>query len=150
MYDTVLFPTDGERSSEAACDDAVELAALHGATLHVLHVVDDATVEVLAEAGDSPRDEVENALKEQGNDTVEAVADRARAADVDTETEVTHGKPDDVIVERADELGADVIVMGTEEQPSEYRDLLGSVTESALRKTVARVLVVKTEAEAEA
>ncbi|MFP4189292.1 MAG: universal stress protein [Halobacteriales archaeon] len=147
MYDTVLFPTDGERSSEEAAADAVELASLHDATLHVLHVVDEATVEVLAEAGDMSRDEVQGSLEDEGNTAVEAVADEARDAGVDAESEVAHGKPDDVIVERADELDADVIVMGTEEQPSEYRDLLGSVTESVLRKTMARVLVVKTEAE---
>ena len=146
MYDKVLFPTDGERSSEAAADDAVELAELHGATLHVLHVVDDATVEVLAEAGEMSRDEVEDSLESEGRKAVGTVADEVREAGVDVETEVVHGKPDDVIVDRADATDADVIVMGTEEQPSEYRDLLGSVTENVLRRTMARVLVVKTEA----
>jgi nucleotide-binding universal stress UspA family protein len=150
MYDTVLFPTDGERSSEAAAADAVELAALHDAKLHILHVVDDATVDVLAEAGGMSRDEVEASLEDEGNAAVDAVADDARAADVTAETEVVHGKPDDVIVERAEETGADIIVMGTEEQPSEYRDLLGSVTQNVLRRTMARVLVVKTEAKVEA
>ena len=147
MYDTVLFPTDGERSSEAAEADAIELASLHDATLHVLHVVDDATVDVLTEAGEMSRDEVEASLKSDARTDVEEVAGDARDEGVDVEATVVHGKPDEVIVERADATDADIIVMGTEEQPSEYRDLLGSVTESVLRKTMSRVLVVKTEAE---
>jgi len=32
MYETVLFPTDGDRSSERAAEDAVETAAAHGAS----------------------------------------------------------------------------------------------------------------------
>ena len=147
MYNTVLFPTDGERSSEAAEADAIELASLHDATLHVLHVVDDATVDVLAEAGGMSRDEVEGSLESDARSDVEEVAEDAREEGVDTETTVVHGKPDDVIVERADAIDADIVVMGTEEQPSEYRDLLGSVTESVLRKTMSRVMVVKTEAD---
>jgi nucleotide-binding universal stress UspA family protein len=149
MYDTVLFPTDGERSSEAAEADAIELASLHDATLHVLHVVDDATVDVLTEAGEMSRDEVEASLESDARTDAEEVAGDARDEGVDVETTVVHGKPDEVIVERADATDADIIVMGTEEQPSEYRDLLGSVTESVLRKTMSRVLVVKTEADVE-
>lgn len=147
MYDTVLFPTDGERSSEAASDDAVELASLHGATLHVLHVVDEGTVEVLHAAGDVSRDEVEESLEEEGEAAVESVADEAVSEGVDVETEVVHGKPDEEIVAYADSENADVIVMGTEKQPNEYRDILGSATESVLRDTGTRVLVVKTEAD---
>jgi nucleotide-binding universal stress UspA family protein len=145
MYDTVLFPTDGERTSENASSDAVELAALHGATLHVLHVVDDATVDVLTEAGGMSRDEVEESLESEGHDAVDEVAEDARGSGADVETTVVHGKPDEAIVERAEAADADVVVMGTEQQPNEYRDLLGSVTENVLRDTDRRVLVVKTE-----
>lgn len=147
MYGKVLFPTDGDRSSERAAEDAVETAAAHDAELHVLHVVDDATVEVLTEAGGVPRDEIVSSLEEEGQAAVDEVADEAREAGVGTETAVLGGKPDEVIVEYAEENDTDVIVMGTEEQPSEYRELLGSVTENVLRKTGKRVLVVKTEAE---
>lgn len=149
MYETVLFPTDGEKASERAAEDAVETAAAHDAELHVLHVVDDATVEVLTEAGGVARDEIVSSLEEEGQTAVDEVADEAREAGIDTETSVLGGKPDEVIVEYAEEKDTDVVVMGTEEQPSEYREILGSVTESVLRKTGNRVLVVKTEAEVE-
>ena len=145
MYEVVLFPTDGEKSSERACEDAVELASLHDATLHVLHVVDEAAVELLHEAGDMGRNEVEGLLEGDAEDDVNEVAEKARDKGVGIKTSVRHGKPDEEIVGYADETDADIIVMGTEERPDEYRDLLGSVTESVLRMTSRRVMVVKTQ-----
>jgi nucleotide-binding universal stress UspA family protein len=68
----------------------------------------------------------------------------AREEGVDVESAVRHRKPDEEIVAYAEEVDADLIVMGTEERMDEYRDILGSVTESVLRKTSRRVMVVKT------
>lgn len=145
MYDTVVFPTDGERSSERACEDAVELASLHDATLHVVHVVDEATVELLSEVGETGRENVEASLESDAEEMVEEAAEVARVEGVDVEVSVIHGKPDEEIVAYAEENDADLIVMGTEERMDEYRDLLGSATESVLRKTSRRVMVVKTQ-----
>ena len=145
MYDTVVFPTDGERSSERACEDAVELASLHDATLHVVHVVDEATVELLSEVGETGRENVEASLESDAEEMVEEAAEVARVEGVDVEASVRHGKPDEEIVAYAEENDADLIVMGTEERMDEYRDLLGSATESVLRKTSRRVMVVKTQ-----
>lgn len=41
MYDTILVPTDGSTASDRALDEAIGIAKLHGAALHVLSVVDD-------------------------------------------------------------------------------------------------------------
>jgi len=147
MYDTVLFPTDGERSSERACEDAAELASLHDATLHVLRVVDEATVELLTEVGEESRDAVEESLEIEAEGDLRRAAEEAREALDEIETAVRHGKPEDEIVAYAEDVDADIIVMGTEERPNEYRDLLGSATENVLRTTSRRVMVVKTERE---
>jgi nucleotide-binding universal stress UspA family protein len=145
MYETVLFPTDGDTNSERACEDAVEHASLHDAKLCVLHVVDEATVELLTEAGDTDRETVEASLESDAKEFVEDAVEEARKDGVEVEGEVRHGKPDDEIVEYAQETDADLIVMGTKERMDEYRDILGSVTESVLRKTSRRVMVVKTK-----
>jgi nucleotide-binding universal stress UspA family protein len=71
MYDMIVFPTDGERSSERACEDAVELADLHDATLHVVHVVDEATVELLSEVGETGTETVEGSPETDAEEMVE-------------------------------------------------------------------------------
>jgi len=145
MYDTVLFPTDGSKGSERAAESAIETAAAHDATLHVLHVVDEDVYE--AYSGDEyvhDREGLESALEQEGQDAVEEVADDARSAGVDVVTTVKHGTPHSDVVEHADEIDADLIVMGTKERAGEYRQLLGSVTDRVLRTASVPVTVVKT------
>ncbi len=145
MYDTVLFPTDGSKGSERAAESAIETAAAHDATLHVLHVVDEDVYK--AYSGDEyvhDREGLESALEQEGKEAVGDVAEDARGAGVDVVTTVMHGTPHDEVVEHADEIDADLIVMGTKERAGEYRQLLGSVTDRVLRTSSVPVTVVKT------
>src|SRR6056297_2571834 len=44
MYDNILVPTDGSKTSAHAVDQAIDIASKYDSTVHVLHVVDvDAT-----------------------------------------------------------------------------------------------------------
>jgi nucleotide-binding universal stress UspA family protein len=40
MYDRILFPTDGSEPAESPLKYALQIAAEHEATIHVLNVVD--------------------------------------------------------------------------------------------------------------
>jgi nucleotide-binding universal stress UspA family protein len=145
MYDTVLFPTDGGKGSERAAESAIETAAAHDATLHVLHVVDEDVYK--AYSGDEyvhDREGLESALEQEGREAAEEVADEAREAGVEVVTTVEHGTPHDDILEYSEENGADIIIMGTKERTGEYRQLLGSVTDRVLRTASVPVTVVKT------
>jgi nucleotide-binding universal stress UspA family protein len=145
MYDTVLFPTDGSKGSERAAESAVETAAAHGATLHVLHVVDEDVYK--AYSGDEyvhDREGLESALEQEGRDAVDDVADEAREAGVEVVTTVEHGTPHDDILTYADDHDVDIIIMGTKDRTGEYRQLLGSVTDRVVRTSSVPVTVVKT------
>ncbi|RLM53575.1 universal stress protein [Halobellus sp. Atlit-31R] len=150
MYEQILLATDGEVASDRAVDHAIDLAAQHGATLHVLFVVDSDVYD--AYSGDEYVDEregPEHGLEEIGADAVAAVVDRADARGVDVEGHVRHGQPAETIVDFAGDEGVDVVVMGTRRRPDEYRSLLGSVTDRVLRLAPMPVTVVKTPVEAE-
>jgi nucleotide-binding universal stress UspA family protein len=145
MYGTILFPTDGSKGSERAAESAVETAAAHGATLHVLHVVDEDVYK--AYSGDEyvhDHEGLESALEQEGKEAVEEVAEEARDAGVEVVTTVEHGRPHDDILSYSDEVGADIIIMGTKERTGDYRQLLGSVTDRVLRTSSVPVTVVKT------
>jgi len=145
MYDTILFPTDGGKGSERAAESAVETAAAHGATLHVLHVVDEGVYR--AYSGDEyvhDSEGLEAGLEQEGREAVEDVAESAREAGVEVVTEVEHGTPHDRILGYAEDTSADIIIMGTKERTGEYRQLLGSVTDRVVRTSGVPVTVVKT------
>ncbi|WP_435185398.1 universal stress protein [Halobellus sp. EA9] len=149
MYSDILLATGGEAASDRATDHAIQLAAHHDATLHVLYVVDSDVYD--AYSGDEYVDEregPEHGLEEVGEEAVGAVADRARDAGVAVETALRHGRPPETIVEFARETDVDLVVMGTRRRPDEYRSLLGSVTDRVLRLAEMPVTVVKTPVEA--
>lgn len=145
MYDDILLATDAGVASENATAHAVELAAAHDATLHVLYVVDSDVYS--AYSGDEYVDEAEgpeHGLEEVGEEALDAVRARAAEVGVDTVEELRHGVPHEEVVEYADEADVDVLVLGTKRRPDEYRSLLGSVTDRVVRMADQPVLVVKT------
>lgn len=148
MYSNILLATGGEAASDRATDHAIQLAAYHDATLHVLFVVDSEVYD--AYNGDEYIDEregPEHGLEEVGEEAVGAVAERARDAGVEVQTTIRHGRPPETIVDVAREASADLVVMGTRRRPEEYRSLLGSVTDRVLRLAEMPATVVKTPIE---
>ncbi|MEZ3143225.1 universal stress protein [Halobaculum sp. MBLA0143] len=145
MYDRILLSTDGTRTSDRATTQAVELAAAVGATVHALYVVDD---EVFAAySGDefvAATEGPEHGLVEVGRETLAAVTDRCRDHEVAVETALEYGQPAETIADYADRVDADLLVLGTGQQPEPYRRLLGSVTNAVAQTTARPTLVVKT------
>jgi len=146
MYDRILLSTDGSVASDEAETHAIELAAAHDADLHALYVVDETVY--AAYSGDEYVDEAEgpeHGLEEHGEETLADLRARTNDADVDCTTAMRHGRPSNVIVDYADEVDADLLVLGTKRRPDEYRALLGRVTDRVLRLTERPSVVVKTE-----
>ncbi|WP_336023824.1 universal stress protein [Halobellus salinisoli] len=145
MLESILLATGGGKASERATDHALDLAAHHDATLHVLYVVDSDVYD--AYSGDEYVDGhegPEHGLEEVGEEAVSAVVRRADARGVDVEGHLTHGQPPEEIVECARETDVDIVILGTRRRPDEYRSLLGSTTDRVLRLAEMPVTVVKT------
>lgn len=150
MSEQILLPTDGERGVDRAVEYAVDLAETLDATLHALYVVDETVY--TAYSGDEFVQEHEGpqaALEEVGEHALDDIAGAAREADVDVERSMRYGRPEDEIVEQADEIDADHIIMGSKTKSGDYRQLLGSVSERVLKLTDRPVTVVKTPHESD-
>jgi nucleotide-binding universal stress UspA family protein len=141
MYDEILVPTDGSEAVDRALDHAIRLATDHDATLHALYVVDRRIA--TANSGDL-HDEVVADLESQGESAVEAVADAATEAGLDVETHVAHGTPNTEIVEYAEAVDIDVIVMSPEgKSPRERIRSLGSVSDRVADDASVPVFLIK-------
>jgi nucleotide-binding universal stress UspA family protein len=140
MYDRILLPTDGSEGTEEAVDQALGLASLTGATLYPLSVVDR---RIYLSAGNDQQEEITETLRAEAEEAVAALAERAEAAGVEVETAVRDGIPDAVIVRYADEVDADLVVMGTHGRTGrEKLANLGSVTERVVGNVDRPTLVV--------
>ncbi|NGM70580.1 universal stress protein [Natronolimnobius sp. AArcel1] len=146
MYNTILVPTDGSPGVEPAIDNALELAQRYDASVHAISVIDSAELMELDYLGDRTAfEQTIEPLEDAAKDAVQTVEARARAEDADLEvvTVVRQGTPFETILEYADHVDADLIVMGTHGRRGLSRYLLGSTTERIVRASPVPVLTVR-------
>jgi nucleotide-binding universal stress UspA family protein/ribosomal protein S18 acetylase RimI-like enzyme len=140
MYDTILIPADGSEGANEALRHGIDLAERYGSTVHLVYVVDEGVFGHYG--GVDAIEHAEEALEEAGEEALRDARERVEAASIPVETHVERTTPHRGIVGTARRVGADLIVMGTEEHSEEYRHLLGSVTERVLRTSSIPVHVV--------
>lgn len=126
QIETILLATDASRASQAAEEQAIELAARLGSRLVVVSAV-------------SGTPEVRSARVL----AVEGVVQRARAAGADAAGMTWDGDPGESIVEAAAAEHADMIVVGTHERGTVGRLFLGSVSDHVVRHAGCPVMVVR-------
>ena len=137
VYDRILFPTDGSAPAESGAEYALRIASAHGATLHVLHVVDTGRDDVATAQGERVE-----ALTEDGWEIVDEVARRAKAENVSVVSEVLHGDPHGTLVGYGNRSDVDCIVMPTYGRRGVQRFLVGSVTERVINTASVPVITV--------
>jgi len=138
MYETILVPTDGSAGAHAALDEAVSLAATYDATVYSLYVADTSAAQ--PETGYV---DIVESFERIGEETTAEAVERAERADVEAVGAVRTGLPHRTILDYAEEIDADLIVMGTHGRTGLERYLLGSVTEKVVRTADAPVLTVR-------
>lgn len=141
MYDRILVPTDGSSGTRRAVEHAVDLAAVHDATVHGLYVVN--TTSYASFSTEATWEGIGDMLREEGERAVEEVAAIAEANGVPVEMITLNGSPSTEIVRYAEREGCDLIVMGTHGRGGIDRLLLGSVAERVVRSSEVPVLTVR-------
>jgi nucleotide-binding universal stress UspA family protein len=141
MYDRLLVPTDGSDGSARVVRHAIDLAGVHGATVHALYVVNSGSFAGLPM--ESSWEGLDEMLRADAEAAVEEVRRIAASADVAVETSIIEGTPSREIVEYAEREGCDLVVMGTHGRGGIDRLLLGSVAEKVTRASNVPVLTVR-------
>jgi universal stress protein A len=133
----IVFPTDFSESGQAGLAMATSLARDTGATLVIVHVEEAP----LAYGGGDMYYGVTENLTEQLRTRLETV--KPSDPSVPHEHHLLQGDPGWEIVQLADEVGADMIVIGTHGRTGLSRMLMGSVAEAVVRRANCPVLTVK-------
>lgn len=123
MYDRILVPTDGSDHAERAFDNALELADQSDSALSLLHVVDTGRI---GEPALSSAELVVGQREDDGTAMLKRLAQRARDRGLETDIRNCHGEPSREIRDYADEIDADLVVMGY--QGHDHDRTLGTVT----------------------
>ena len=141
LYDRILVPTDGSVEGERAVAHALDLAAVHDATVHAVHVVDTASYAGMSM--EASWEGLGRLLRSDADEAVTAVEELAAGTGVDVSTAVVEGSPSREIVRYAEGNDCDLVVMGTHGRGGIDRLLLGSVAEKVVRAAAVPVLTVR-------
>ncbi len=139
----ILVPIDFSQGSEQALDYACALAKRLGSTVHLVHALDAALPELTVTlSADMLR-----SLREDNQAALDRLADARRSHVEIGLTLVKEGDPREIIHEAAEQLGIDLIVMGTHGRTGVSHLLMGSVAEKVVRLAPCPVLTFRTPAE---
>lgn len=145
MYDKILVPVDGSDASNLGLDEAVKLAKRLGSRLKVIHVVNElflaGTDQMYYDFG-----ALVDSARENGKKVLEEAQARIKAQGAEAEAELIEcvsARAADIIVNHAQQWGADLLVLGTHGRRGLRRLALGSDAEMVLRASPIPVLLVR-------
>lgn len=145
-YKKILVPVDGSATSNLGLREAIKLAKEQGASIHLVHVVDEHYVMMGGLESAGYTDDMFKSMRAEGRRVLEkAVAAivkeglRAKTTLVESMTSPVA----DVIVREARKVRPDVIVIGTHGRRGVRRLVMGSDAEQVVRASTVPVLLVR-------
>jgi nucleotide-binding universal stress UspA family protein len=145
-YKRILLPIDFSDHCTAAAMHAAWLAKQSGGTVHLAHVIENPLDPIYEPDAVEHWVVVEHANK-KAHELLEETARTCLPADCPRALHVLSGDPYPKIVELAETMGADLIVMGTQGTSSVAHLLLGTVADKVARHTSCPVLLVRLSAD---
>jgi nucleotide-binding universal stress UspA family protein len=140
MFTTVVVGTNWTDTAEVAFVKALELTRAGGGRLHVV------TASPASPPPASGRSAGASGSQSLGPDfqadvVLERTLDRLDANDVDVRQHTVTGEPGDAILAIAEQVGADLIVVGNQGM---HRRVLGSIPNTVSHRATCDVLIVQT------
>ena len=146
----ILFATDGAKQSSAAAEMIKRFALESGDQVRIITVIDMAVPMAIDVYGGYLPDttKFEEAARENAarilNEAAESLRTFFSGRELDIRTETLFGSPDSRIVETAEEMRPDLVVVGSHGHSRWERLLIGSVSNSVVHHAPCSVLVVRT------
>jgi nucleotide-binding universal stress UspA family protein len=146
VYSCIVVGTDGSDTAAEAVRQAAELARIHGARLHLVSAYSP-TLRAKLQAERELLPEEERWMASPGEQAERVLTEAAKAAEasgIAVETHSLPGDPAEVIIELAENLEAELVVVGNKGMTGITRFLLGSVPSKVAHHASCSVLIVRT------
>jgi nucleotide-binding universal stress UspA family protein len=142
MAETIVVGTDGSDTAQQAVAEAVRLAKALDAELHLVTAFEPLRRSKV-HAPEGAQKFYGPMSNELARSTIDDAASRVRAAGVKVEPHMVQRDPADALLDVAKEVGANLIVVGSQGM-SGARRLLGSVPNKVSHEARCNVLIVST------
>ncbi len=141
MFTKILVAIDGSKMSEKAVQTAVEEARVWNARVHILYVIETGLFSSLPM--DNTWEVMYSMLEKEGNEALDRMKKIASDRGVEAEGHIRQGHAGNEILRAADEIGADLVVVGSHGKSNIDRLLLGSVSSFVVSNAKVSVTVVR-------
>jgi nucleotide-binding universal stress UspA family protein len=143
----ILLASDASEEARLAATTASDLAQRTGSELHVVHVGRELTHGAYTGVEVGPLPSVhQGELDRQAQELIEAEMGRMKSSGIAVvRVHLSKGRADEEIVVLGEEIGADLIVVGSRGLGGVRRALMGSVSDSVVRHAHCPVMVVRPE-----
>jgi nucleotide-binding universal stress UspA family protein len=147
MFGRIVVGTDGSDTAGEAVRQATELAKLAGSQLDIVSAYEPIPPQrVRSESREAPGDvQYEINQREDVNLILEnALGDAKKDGLDEVQTHAREGDPADAILDVAEEINADLIVVGNKGMTGARRFLLGSVPNKVSHHAPCSVIIIRT------
>jgi len=142
MFRNILVPVDGSEPSNSAITFALRMASEERATVTFAHAVEvTRIIAMTSTSGIGPQYALDAALQ-AGRDILALAQAQADDTAVKATTELLEGDCVGALLDLAERMNADLIVVGSHGRGGISRAILGSVAEGILRRSAMPVLVM--------
>jgi nucleotide-binding universal stress UspA family protein len=146
VFTRIVVGTDGSETAGEAVRQATEIAKLAGAKLDIVSAYEPIPrTRLQEEQREAPGDvQYEIGPREDVNLTLDSAAGEAKREGVEVAAHAREGDPADAILDVAEEIKADLIVVGNKGMTGARRFLLGSVPNKVSHHAPCSVIIVRT------
>ena len=146
MFERIVVGTDGSDTATEAVRQAIELAKLSGAKLDVVAAFEPVPQSRLREErGRCPATSSTRSVRARtSTSTLDGAVGMAKQQGVEATPYPREGDPADAILDVAEEIGADLMVVGNKGMTGAKRFLLGSVPNKVSHHAPCSVYIVRT------
>ena len=146
MFSRIVVGTDGSETASEAVRQATELAKATGASLDIVSAYEPVPRDRLREEGQEVPGDIAYAVgpREDVNQILEGACREAKQGGVEIQSHPREGEPADALLDVAEEVKADLIVVGNKGMTGAKRFLLGSVPNKVSHHAPCGVWIVRT------
>jgi nucleotide-binding universal stress UspA family protein len=149
VYTEIVVGTDGSDTARVAVREATALASTTGARLHIVHASDRRSPGVIAFAASGGVSELaaadkNKAIVAESRRICKEAAAEARDLAIDVKLHAVAGEAADALIAVAEDVGADLLVVGNRGMSGARRFVLGSVPNTVSHHCPCSLLIVDT------
>jgi nucleotide-binding universal stress UspA family protein len=145
MFKHILCPTDLKARSDIATIKAVQIAHQFGSKITLLNIhqefMDKEERKMLRVSVNEMKEKYRRVAIDS-KEEMKAVIHKLHADDIEVDYLLRDGKPEKVIVEVAEQLGTDLIVISTDGRDNVMDFVVGTITEHVINAAPCPVLVL--------